>query len=58
MAAYRRRSFSLSESNSRFIIRSISGVYASMRPSLMLIPEQSAGYHIARRPGSYNVTVP
>ena len=47
-----------SESNSRFIIRSISGAYASMRPSLMLIQERSACYHTARRTGSYSRPVP
>jgi hypothetical protein len=34
------------------------GVYAFMRPSLMLISKQGVCYHTARRPGSYIVTVP
>src|SRR5208283_3678850 len=34
------------------------GVYAFIRPSLMLIPKQGVCYHTARRPGSYTVTVP
>src|SRR4051794_36747381 len=34
------------------------GVYAFMRPSVMLIPKQGVCYHTARRLGSYSVTVP
>src|SRR3954454_9354719 len=58
MAAYRRRSLSFSEPNSLFIIRSIPGAYATIRPSLMLIPRRGACYHTERRPGSYIVPVP